>query len=104
MIQVSDKSSKNKISIDCKKGDIAIDAEKNITIKAGKCEISLNGQSGAIEISCDTLTVKAKRTAKIEGQQSVDVAGGMLNLNGKQKAVLKGSAMTEISGGMVKIN
>ncbi len=104
LITITDKDSKNVIEIDAKGGMLSVTADKKITIKAGKCEITMDGSSGSLDIKCDMLNIKSSKTATISGGQKTAIDGGMLSLNGKQTAELKGGAMTTISGGMVKVN
>ncbi len=104
LITISDKEAKNVINIDAKGGEMSITADKKITIKAGKCQIVMDGSSGKLDISCDQLNISASKQATVSGGQKMAIDGGMLSLNGKQTAELKGGTMTTISGGMVKIN
>ncbi len=104
VITITDKKSKNVIEIDSKGGMLNVTADKKITLKAGKCEIVMDGTSGSLDIKCDMLNIKSSKTATISGGQKTAIDGGMLSLNGKQTSELKGGAMTTITGGMVKIN
>ncbi len=103
-ITLSDKDGKNAINLDTKGGITEITADSKLTIKVGKCELTIDGKGGAVDIKCDKITIKANQQAAISGNQSVKVDGGMVSIQGKQTAELKGSTMTTISGGMVKIN
>ncbi len=104
VITISDKDKKNIINIDTKGGEIAVTADKKISLTAGKCEIIMDGSAGKLDIKCDQLNITASQQATVSGGQKMAIDGGMLSLNGKQTAELKGGAMTTISGGMVKIN
>jgi len=104
IITLGDKEGKNKLSFDCKKGAIALEGNSKITIKTGKCQITLDGKKGAVEIKCDQLTVKATRQLKLGANQTTTVEGGRLKLSGKQTAELSGATMTQVKGAMVKIN
>lgn len=102
-VTLRDKNGKNQVEIDCAKGALNLTAGTKITIKAGSCQISLDGQTGKLELSCGMLDVKATQKADLDGGQMLNLKGGMLKAEGTQTATLKGSAMTEVSGGMVKL-
>lgn len=104
IIAVTDKNGKNFLKLDCKTGEIAITADKKITLKAGNCEIEMDGNAGGLTLKCDQLKIEAGQTATIKSRNMLTVEGGMLTVEGKQQLALKGSALCEISGGIVKIN
>lgn len=104
LITVSDKDGGNSLALDCKGGQITIEAKSKITIKAGKCEITLDGQGGAISLQCDRLDMKANQQATVTGNQMMTVTGNVLKAEGKQTAQFKAGTMAELSASMVKIN
>ena len=101
---VQDKDGKNKIFLDAKNGAVEIANDKKITLKTGKCTVTLDGSAGEVSIQCDVLTVKATRQAAVTANQSLELSGGMLKAEGKQTVEVKGGAMAQLSGGVVKIN
>lgn len=103
-ITFTDKNNKNFLQIDCKNGKITLTADKKIALKAGKCEITMDGNSGEVSIKCDQLKIEAGQSANIKSKNMMALEAGMLKVEGKQQLALKGSAICEISGGMVKIN
>lgn len=103
-ITVSDKTAKNIIKLDSKNGALEITTEKKITFKAGKCEITMDGQGGAITIKGAKITADAQQTVKISGKQSLALEGGMLKAEGKQTTTIKGGTMTQVSGQILKLN
>jgi uncharacterized protein involved in type VI secretion and phage assembly len=103
-ISLSDQNNKNLISINCQTGAIQVTAATKIVLKAGSCEISLDGNSGALNIKGGQITINATQKADLKGGQLLNVSSGVLKVEGKQTAELKGTAMTTISGGIVKIN
>lgn len=103
-ITLTDKKSKNKMTLDCKKGGIEIVADGTITIKTGKCELKMNGKSGALSIKCNQLNVKATQKATVASNQMMTVQGNVLKVAGKQTAQLSGGTLTQVKGALVKIN
>jgi len=104
VITVTDKDGKNILRFDCKGGEISLSADKKISLKAGNCEITMDGNTGGLTLKCDQLKLEAGKTASIKSGNIMTVEGGMLTVQGKQQLALKGSALCEISGGVVKIN
>ncbi|NJM47385.1 MAG: phage tail protein [Alkalinema sp. RU_4_3] len=73
-IEIIDKSSKNKISIDTKNNKISITSEADIELSAPKGKITLDAQ---------TLELKSKAATKIESGSNLDIkASGQLNCKG----------------------
>lgn len=95
-ITITDKNGKNKLDLSSKNGALTFEGEKKITIKCGKNEIVLDGNSGKLSISCDMLEIKAGQKADIDGGQMLGIKGGMTTLEGQQ--------MTTIKGAVVKID
>ncbi|MEG2074144.1 MAG: phage baseplate assembly protein V, partial [Angelakisella sp.] len=89
LMTLTDKKGENLITIDSKKGTITMTAKQKIVLKAGKCEITMDGQSGAVNIKGDMIEIKATQSAAMKANQSVEI-------NGSAQAVVK--------GGMVQIN
>lgn len=102
-ISLKDKGGKNALELDCQGGELRLAASSKISIKVGSCELSMDGMSGKLDISCGMLSVSATQKADLDGGQMLGVKGGVLNLEGTQTATLKGGAMTQVSGGMVKL-
>lgn len=102
LITLSDKNGENGLSIDCKKGEVSLSGKSKITIKAGGCQIVMDGMSGKLELSGGQLSFKADMQAELDGGQSLGLKGTMLKAEGTQVSV-SGSAMTQVSGGMVKL-
>ena len=103
-ITIGDKGDKNTLKLDCKGGAAELQADKKITLKAGSCEISLDGTGGALTVKGGQLNLEGSQTATLKSNNMATIDGGMVTVEGKQTLTLKGSAMCEISGGMVKIN
>ena len=94
----------NSLKLDAKAGAAELTADKKITLKAGSCEISMDGTGGSLGIKGGQLSLEGSQTAALKSSNMLTVDGGMTTVEGKQTLTLKGSAMCEISGGMVKIN
>jgi uncharacterized protein (DUF2345 family) len=103
-IVITDKGGKNCVKLDAKGGALELTAEKKITLKAGSCEISMDGTGGALTVEGGQLKLEGSRTVNLKSGNMLTAEGGMTTVEGKQTLTLKGSAMCEVSGGLVKIN
>ena len=103
-VTIKDKDGKNKFFLDCKNGALEITTEKKITLKTGKCTVTIDGQGGEVSVECTKFTVKAQQQAAVTANQSLELSGGMLKAEGKQTAEFKGGTMAQLSAAMVKIN
>ena len=57
--KISDKDGKNMLSMDYKNGKITIQSEKNISLKAGSAELTMDGNAGAVSLKAKKVTVTA---------------------------------------------
>ena len=102
IISIGDKDDKNQIKVDAEKGEIAITAEKKLTLSAGKSTITLDDNieaknNGNITMDGQKIEMKAKSEVLAQGNSSVKIkANGQMNLEASGIANLKGS--------IVKIN
>lgn len=103
-IVVSDKDSKNSISIEAKEeaGRIRIICQKKLEINVGdKIKVIMNGDNGTVSIECDKYNVKASNSVNVtsdgkvkeEGQTVAIKAGGSLKVESSGPASVKGSVV-----------
>lgn len=100
---LSDKNGDNKLLIDAQNGEITIEAKTKITLKAGSCEIVMDGSSGKLSISCGTLEISADQKTSIAGGPQVEISGQQVKVSGTQMTV-EGSAQTAVKGGILQLN
>ena len=110
IIRVQDKEKKNSVVIDADKGEIAIDAEKKISLSVGgKAAItiqadSLKEESKSIEISAQqSLKAKGQSTA-INGSQLEVKADSSMKLKAGASMQVEASGMLQVKGSMLKLN
>ena len=103
-IILQDKTGKNKIEMDLKKGEISIIAKSKITLKAGQSSIELAATPGQVKVNSGKVNLAAKQTMDIQGQVSTKMKGGNLALEGTQMAELKSTGIVSVKGSMAKIN
>lgn len=103
-ILLKDKTGKNKILMDMKKGEISIVASKKLSLQAGQTSLELNGTAGSVKLNGGKVNVAAKQTLNLQGQVSTKVKGGTLSAQGNQMAELKAAGPVTVKGAIVKVN
>jgi len=103
-ILMQDKTGKNKILMDLKKGEISIIAQKKIILKTGQTSVELAASPAAVKVNSGKVNMAAKQTMNIQGQTSTKVKGGAVSVQGTQTAELKASGIVTVKGAMAKIN
>lgn len=110
-ISIVDEKAENQIQINCKDGNITLDAKTRL-------ELSI-GHTPVVSMDKDTLTLDAK-TINIKGKQKVEVSGQNVKVSAQSNAEisananasmkgnaglkLESSALTEVKGSMLKLN
>lgn len=108
-ITIKDKTGKNKVIINGKNGEISLEADKKLALKAGGKTL--------ITAESDKVTVKAG-TVSIEGSQGLNLKGQNLKLDGKMTNIkgtsleikadgslkVQSNGIAEIKGTMLKLN
>ncbi|MEG1774184.1 MAG: hypothetical protein RR320_04960, partial [Oscillospiraceae bacterium] len=103
-VTIADQKGENALTVDSQNGAITLTGKQKVVLKVGRCEISIDGQGGAVRIKSDKIELSANQQVSISGNQQVSLSGGMFKAEGKQTAQISGGAMTQIEGGLVKIN
>lgn len=104
-VTVTDKNGKNLLKLDCKNGQASLTANAEITLKTGSCTLTMDGQSGKIQLEGNTVAVSAKQQFTAEGKAGLSLtSSASAKLEGTAGLTLKSSAMAQLSGSMVKIN
>jgi phage protein D/phage baseplate assembly protein gpV len=109
-IEIVDKTTKNKITIDSASNKITIEAEADVAITAkGKAEITATGDCN-IEAQNAKITAKqagtitANQKLTLKGTQGVDIEGAQINIKASATAEVSAGAALTLKGGVVKIN
>ncbi|MCX7726617.1 MAG: type VI secretion system tip protein VgrG [Chitinispirillaceae bacterium] len=115
-IIVSDKSNKNKVTLDGNgglildsKGKIDIKATQDLTISAANIKINANAKVEAkagmdMKLNGMNVEVKGNMNLKAEAGMNMEVKGGMQTKISGTMLDASGSAMAKIQGGVVMIN
>jgi uncharacterized protein involved in type VI secretion and phage assembly len=103
-LRLSDKDKKNSMALDAGNNAVTLQCDGKLTLKAGSCELVLDGQSGKMTVKAAQIELKADQSAALSAGTTLTLEGAVAKLEGKQTASLKGSGMTEVSGGILKLN
>lgn len=109
MITIKDKTGKNKVVIDGKNGEISLDADKNLELKAGGKTVFTAG-SDKVTIKSGTVSLEGSQGLNLKGQ-NLKIDGKMTNIKGTSLEVkadgslkIQSSGITEVKGSMLKLN
>lgn len=95
----------NIIKLDSKSGEITVSGKKKLILNAGSVDtqITMDGDSGSIEMKCNDMSIEAKKAVKIKGQ-NISMEGVQASIDASATLKMKSDGNTEIKGLMVKIN
>lgn len=103
-ILVGDKEGKNKLLIETEKGAISIKTENKLTINVGEnIQLTMNGESGTVNIKCGKFKVSASDGADIQTSGKFAVSGGNVSVEASSMLKASSSGMASLAGSPVKI-
>jgi uncharacterized protein involved in type VI secretion and phage assembly len=102
-ISLKDKNGKNLLKIDSKNGAVELTADKKITLKAGRCTITMDGQRGSVEIKADKISLAANQQVDIKGNSAANLGGAQVKIEGQAMVEVKSGAMVQVSGSLIKL-
>ncbi|MDO4292941.1 MAG: phage baseplate assembly protein V [Eubacteriales bacterium] len=103
-ILVSDKDGRNQIELKTETGNMRVLAEKKLTIQVGdNIEITLNGSSGTVSVSCSKLKVEASGSININSSGAAKLGGANVSLSASGTLKAESSGVASLSGAPVKI-
>lgn len=103
VISIQDKDKKNRITIQTEDGKMLVNAEKKLEIKVGDVSITINGESGAVNIKCAKLSVKADSSAHIETDGSAALNGANVKVEATSNLALSSSGVASLTGTPTKL-
>ncbi len=102
--KISDKDGKNMLSMDYKNGKITIQSEKNISLKAGSAELTMDGNAGAVSLKAKKVTVTADNEIGLKANSALKAEGAQIDVKGQAKINLQASGPVAVKGAVVQIN
>ena len=103
-ILLTDKEGKNQISIVTDAGNIKIKAESKLTINVGdNITVTMNGETGAVNVKCSQLKVEASDSCKLETSGKLGLSGGNVSAEASASFKVNSSGMASIGGSPIKL-
>ena len=105
-ITVGDEKGKNQIVIrtEEEQGNISIKTDKKLTITVGdSIKVTMNADSGTINVKCNKLMVNASDSGKISTNGKLGLSGGNVAIEASSMLKAGSSGMTPIGGSPIKI-
>ena len=92
------------LSMDYKDGKITIQSEKNISLKAGSAELTMDGNAGAVSLKAKKVTVTADNEIGLKANSALKAEGAQIDVKGQAKINLQASGPVAVKGAVVQIN
>lgn len=103
-IVVKDKENSNFIEMKTQTGNMQIQAATKLVIKVGdNIELTMNGNTGAVTLECNKLTVKTTGNTTLEATGSMKASGATVTLDATSMLKLNSSGASMLSGAPIKI-
>ena len=87
-----------------KNGKITIQSEKNISLKAGSAELTMDGNAGAVSLKAKKVTVTADNEIGLKANSALKAEGAQIDVKGQAKINLQASGPVAVKGAVVQIN
>ncbi len=100
---ISDKSAKNKINLDYKKGGIEIIAESKIVMKAGTTEVSLDKSNG-ITLKGSKIAAQANNEINLNAKAALKMQGAQVEMKGQGQVKVQSTGPLALKGAITQIN
>ncbi len=103
-ISIQDKDGKNEIVMRTEDGVMQIKAEKKVVIEVGNSiTLTLNGESGTVQLDCSKMTIKADSSIKMETSGTMRMSGTNVNVEASSMLKEESSGAVMIGGSPIKI-
>jgi len=101
---ITDKGAKNQIKLDYKGGAVEVTAEKTISLKAGKTELAMDGNSGAMTLKAAKIAVQADNEIGLNAKAALKMQGAQVELKGQAQVNVQASGPLALKGAITQIN
>ena len=103
-IVIKDKDANCVVELGTKEGDVKVTAARKLTIKVGDAiQVSMNGDSGEVQVKASKVTVQADNSLALKANGSAKLSGQQTMLEASSMLKLSGSGMVTVSGSPVKL-
>lgn len=105
-IRIGDKAKEDYIEMCTKEGagTLDINIKSRVTIKVGdKITMTLNGESGAVTIDADSISLKGTNSVLAKSDSSVKLEGAQVAANASSSLKMESSGMASVTGSTVSV-
>ena len=103
-IVLKDKDGNCEIELGTKEGDMKVTAARKLSIKVGdSIQVSMNGDSGEIQVKASKVTVQADNSLALKSNGSAKLSGQQTILEASSMLKIAGSGMVTVSGSPIKL-
>lgn len=105
-VVIQDEKNKNYIQMDTTPGEGALtfNVEKSITMKVGSnITVTMNADTGAVNIKCEKLSIKAANSAAIESDGNFKMKGSAFSIEAMSSFKAESSGTAQLKGAMIQI-
>lgn len=98
-----DKEKKNKMTWNFKEGTLQIQAEKKLELKVGDITLSLDGESGKVDLKASDFQADLQNTARIRGRSSATLEGPQVDVKANNQLSLKSDGGATLKGSTLQM-
>ena len=105
-IRIGDKAKEDFIEMYTKEGSgsLTIQVKSKLTIKVGdKITMTMNGESGAVSIEADSISLEGTNKVTAKSDNSVKLEGAQVGVNANSALKLESSGTAALSGSTVSV-
>ncbi|MCL1822994.1 MAG: phage baseplate assembly protein V [Oscillospiraceae bacterium] len=104
IIRITDKEKENIIEMKTQDGVMKVKAKSKLTIEVGdNIKIVLNGESGAVKIEAEEVSIAASRQFKVKCDQMIKIDGAQIAEKASSMHKIESGGMVNIAGSPIKI-
>ena len=104
IIRLTDKDKANMIELKTEDGNMTIKAASKLTIKVGDTvTLTLNGESGAIKIDCNEISIAASNQLKLSSDGMMKLSAAQVSAEASSMLKMASNGMTQVGGSPIKI-
>jgi uncharacterized protein involved in type VI secretion and phage assembly len=104
LIRITDKDKANSIEMKTEDGQMTIKAASRLTIRVGdNVTLTLNGESGAIKIDCNELSIAASNQFKVNSDGNMKLSAAQMKVEASSMMTIGSNGMTKIGGSPIKV-
>jgi len=105
-IRIGDKAKEDFLEMTTTEGSgtLMVQIKSKITLKVGdKITMTLNGESGAVSIQADSISLEGTNRVQLKSDSSIKAEGAQIGVNGSSSLKLESGGMASLAGSTVSV-